>query len=279
MAGSYPDVPGYRFAYDVDGSLVTSNEGVTLATASVRALNSESNTTNITGTDIVMIFPENRDISGIYVRRNSGTTAVATGVFWSDDTVSGVDGTWHSYGNILSSTTHLKEGTRTDIRPVEITNAKALRLSINTWLHRIHLYGSISTEQSPDRLRVIDLTNDSTTSDGSTATGSDISSQLDFGNVLQSGSITRQFKVLNNSTAKTASDITVGLNTISDAAPSIIGQYQVSSDNTAYANSINIGNLGPGEESQVLYIRMNVLSNAQLSTWNARIVAHAVSWS
>ncbi|MCA9301597.1 hypothetical protein KC974_03510, partial [Candidatus Saccharibacteria bacterium] len=103
--------------------------------------------------------------------------------------------------------------------------------------------------------------------------------QLDFGNIPQRSNSTKQFKVVNNSSTQTATNITVSLDAPADASPSLIGQLQVSTDNIAYANAVNIGNLAPGASSGTLYIKDTIANNAQLSVWSARIIAHAVSWS
>ncbi len=102
---------------------------------------------------------------------------------------------------------------------------------------------------------------------------------MDFGNMPQRSSATRQFKVTNNSSSKTANSVTVSLSPNRVASPALVGQFEVSTDNIAFANAVNIGSLAPGVSSGTMYLRMKVASNAQLSAWSARIIAHAASWS
>lgn len=285
MAGSYPDVPEYRFAYDLDGSAIVhyANTGtglITTASSTVRSyVNRSVIGANVTQRiDIgsnsgwaVIMFPETRSISGYFISTYDTVPSGGRTLETSVDTTNGQDGTWvtreSSYvrhdGRNLESTPYY----RTAINAVSWPEIKAIRFRFYAYVYTLHLYGTISQDQSPDRLRVIDLSEN------------DISAQLDFGNVAQRASITRQFKLKNNSSSLTANNITVSLDTTSDTNPSLIGQYQVSNDNVAFANAINIGNLAPETDSATLYVRMNAAANAQLGPWTARIIAHAVSWS
>lgn len=192
---------------------------------------------------------------------------------WSSDTTNGQDGTWAtalaSYNGIATLN---KNDFRSQIQAMTVTSCTALRFNTltgsfsSTNMFNFHLYGAIDPAGSPNRLRIIDMSN------------ADIAAQLDFGNIPQRNTATKQFKVLNNSASQTANNITVTLSASTDATPSIVGQFQVSTDNVAYANAVNIGNLAPGA-STTLYVRDAVASNAQLGSWTARIVAHPTSWT
>lgn len=282
MAGSYPDVPGYRFAYDQDGTVVVHHDSslgysTLVSSANTRQINSE-NTAGLTAVNngagvihrYIFLFPERRNIVGILV--NHGGNLPLQSAEWSDDTTNGIDGTWHTVAGISAIASVDRILLRTSINSTSVTNATALRLnhsvsSGNRFVRNIHLYGSIAPAESLDRLRIIDMVDD------------DISAQLDFGNLTQRASSTRQFKVKNNSATLNANNITVSLDAPTNASPSLIGQYQVSTDNVAFANAVNIGTLAPGAESGILYVRMNPASNAQLGPWTARIIAHPTSWS
>lgn len=281
MAGSYPDVPGYRFAYDLDGTIAGSyntNTGVSVDhTSSLSTWNNESNSSVgvVSGTSSVcylyFIFPEPRNISGVFINSNwSGTVALQ----WSNDTTSGLDGNWTSVVGFSKSENNDKTVQRNNIVTMSLTEVTALRTSFaisNNTSHsptrNIHIYGSIPADHSPNRLRIVDTSDE------------DIAAQLDFGNIPQRNNVTKQFKVINNSSTQTANNITITLSAPTDTTPSIVGQFQVSTDNVAFANAVNIGDLGPGESSGTLYVRNAVASNAQLGLWTARMVAHPTSWS
>ncbi len=282
MAGTYPDVPGYRFVYDADGTIVvyhniTNGTNVTQSAATLQSINNEDPSTSLYGSGIqpghlVFLFPELRDVSGILIN----TAAVPiTAVQWSNNTTTGLDGTWDTVAGVTPiSNAGSRILLRTSINSVSLSAVSALRLNNNnsgaggsSRLCNVHFYGAITGSESPDRLRIVDLSDD------------DIAAQFDFGDIPQRSNVTKQFKVTNNSSTQTANNITVELSTLSNASPSLIGQFQVSTDNIAFANAINIGNLAPGASSGTLYVRDTVASNAQLSVWTARITASAVSWS
>ncbi len=281
MAGSYPDVPGYRFAYDTDGTVLVSCATNLVgpittydnAFKSILNQNSASVPANLPtfGAYLIFIFPEPRTITGYFL--NIAGAGPPNGIIQtSDDTTTGLDGTWttqtNSYSFISNSST--SPTYRTSIEPVDWQDITAVRVATHNWgNHAIHFYGYIADTESPDRLRVVDTSDD------------DIAAQLDFGNIPQRSSVTKQFKVINNSTTQTADNITVSVAATahSDASPTLVGQYQVSTDNVAFANSVNIGDLGPEESSGTLYLRNAVADTAQLGLWTARITASAAEWS
>ncbi|MEO8785097.1 MAG: hypothetical protein ABI221_02135 [Candidatus Saccharimonadales bacterium] len=290
MAGTYPDVPGSRFAYDADGTvaIVYSMSGgliTTLSSAALKNINLHQNLTANIVLDtrnftygqpynyLTFLFPEARTISG-YFTSISGSSPAPTGGFViasSTDTTTGQNGTWTSLINPYvyhdGYMSPLAPAYRSGIQVVNWTNITALRFAMTDVSYGLHLYGSIPTSESPDRLRIVDLSNN------------DIAAQLDYGDIPQRNIATKQFKVVNNSTTQTANNITITLDTNPDASPTMIGQYQLSTDNTAFANAINIGTLAPGASSGTLYLRNSVSSSAQLGPWALRLVATPNSWS
>jgi len=303
MAGSYPDVPGYRFAYDVDGTVgaVTSISGGTVTNITTTDMQKMNQNTSIPADSgsrfdsrnyvggagsnyIILLFPEVRSINGYmflthWQNNPSGGRVIQT----STDTTNGSDGAWTtqvaSYPQLNGDAIGTSPLYRTAINSVSWNNIKAVRWAITHVGWAFHIYGFIPPSESPNRLRIVDMSTTSSMSDGITPTGEDMAAQLDFGNIAQRASSTKQFKVINNSTVQTANNITVSLNVPSNANPSLIGQYQISTDNIAFANAINIGALAPSTESGTLYVRMNPASNAQLGPWSARLIAHPTSWS
>jgi len=287
MAGSYPDVPGYRFAYDLDGTagfVFRSGSLTNLTSANLAYLNNSPGGSfgdaNIIGTAGVryfgFIFPELRSITGLWMMADRGQeqSGFVPTLHWSTDTTNGMDGVWTTgpsgFGTIFEPHQAISPYYRTDIATANLPSVRAVRFTASRdpyWVVACHLYGTIAATNSPDRLRVVDVDSN------------DIAAQLDYGNIAQRASATKQFKVINNSATQTANNITVSLGATIDASPSIIGQYQISTDNVGFANAINIGTLAPGAESSTLYVRMNPAANAQLGPWSARIIAHPTSWS
>ncbi len=284
MAGSYADVPGYRFAYDLDGTTaikypIGGGAPSTILSGDLAMMNQDQLSPGTWGAYnpgdhqvVTWLFPEIRNISGYFMSVRSGYTPYVGRIMQtSADTTSGIDGTWTTVANpyqfINSDSVSLSPSYRSSIQTVNFAAIKALRFNVHQHVAGLHLYGTIATTESPDRLRIVDTSNN------------DIAAQLDFGNIPQRASSTKQFKIINNSATLTANNITVSLNVISNASPSLIGQYQVSTDNVAFANAVNIGSLAPGASTGTMYVRDSVANNAQLSTWAARIIAHPTSWS
>lgn len=291
MAGSYPDVPGYRFAYDLDGTAIAihpknGSPAITVPSSSLSGLNNDTvSSSYMPGNSFfAILFPEPRSITGFFITK--GGSIHIDNAETSQDTSNGLDGTWDQVTPAMTAFAGAQNqiSPRVGIQSIVLNDITSLRLELRTTggdqhIRSLHLYGLLKPSHTSERLRIVDTTQDSVTYDGLTKTGNDISSQLDLGDIRQRSSATRQFKVTNNSTTKTANNITVTLNAPIDSSPTLVGQYQISTDNIGFANSINIGSLTPGESSQTLYLRLNVANNAQLSTWTARIIAHAVSWS
>lgn len=289
MAGSYPDVPGYRFAYDVDGTVgivspIAGGAATTISSTDLTKMNQNSSVANqapsrfdprnyVGGSNnnyVALLFPETRTITGYMLVTHTVAPTGGRIIQTSQNTTNGTDGTWTTqttYPLLDGSILQVSPVYRSNINSVTWNNVSAVRWSMANVGWGFHFYGSIANTESPDRLQILDITNN------------DIAAQLDFGNLKQRATSTRQFKVKNNSATLTANSITVNLNIPSDASPSILGQYQISTDNVAFANAINIGTLAPGAESGILYFRMNPASNAQLGPWSARLIAHPTSWS
>src|SRR5690606_24830526 len=132
MAGNYADPLGHRFPYDRDGTVVVRTGGTTYQGPVVdithRAVdgNNEStqgsltNFSNAGNHGVIWIFPELRDITGVF------TSGGGASFEWSPDTKSGVDGTWHSLPNIARGSAS-PQSARIDIRPLEIEGAKGVR--------------------------------------------------------------------------------------------------------------------------------------------------------
>jgi hypothetical protein len=102
---------------------------------------------------------------------------------------------------------------------------------------------------------------------------------FDFGDVRQTSSADKQFRVHNNSVAQTASTITISCETLTDTTPSVPPQFTFSTDGTTFSATVTIASLAPGATSSALTVRRVTPSNATLSLWWARIVASAGSWA
>lgn len=297
MAGVYTDIPGTRFALDQDGTILKWRDYTTSTTwADISASLSETqkvNTANYidiatpSGNDFVQFvvaFPEARTISGIFLHGGWSATNITTqSPAWeySTDTTDGTDGTWAAttvtftnYGQHDQGSDNPKPYYRSDIATLALSNVKGLRMrwngaanwSSNARIFVLHIYGS-RPNTGVDRLDFWHPTTDQEI--GAAA--------LDFGDMTQGTSATRQFRLKNLSGTLTANTITVQ---VSDLLPEYSGTgVQLSTDNVTFQSSVSIGNLAPGVISSVLYVKRTVAATETTTQRQARLLANAASWS
>lgn len=282
MAGLYPDVPGPRLAYDRDGTVgLNTNSGFTavagqLTSTQLRALNDETITTVVAGGGLCLIFPELRDIVGVYLdhgEQSSGSTPGMSPLYWSPDTTNGIDGTWTSLGAqgdgfFTASPTRM----RNNIKPLAQPGVRGLRVAQSgggaTITYRIwHVYGSPSDPN--DCLRLWHPSLDQEVG----------GSHFDWADFRRLSSDDRQFRVKNNSDTLTASTITVSAEAPTDTTPSVAAQHLFSADGTNFGASVVIPSLAPGALSDPITLRRVTPSNAFLSLWWARVAAVAGVWT
>lgn len=291
MAGNYPDVPGHRFVMDRDGTQIyriSPTNVVTQATpAEVAAMVDEtfgeglfSGSDRSAYTRYLTYFPEPRTVSGIFLGSSANSVAVDL-LEYSANTTTGLDGTWDTlaatagtygefgYGSVVPEYRNL-------IIPVSASGVKAVRWSTKAqgtgysgthWT--VHIYGSIPTTGSPDRLAIWHPTLDEPI-DGA---------YFDWGDSPRSSSADRTFRVKNLSASLTANDITLSFDALTDGSPSVAGMHLVSDDGTTFAATETISSLGPGVISSVMTMRRVLSSDAPLGPWAPRIHAIADSWS
>ena len=299
MAGNYPDVPAPRMAYDRDGTVgfsvnLLSATVSQLSAANLAVLNNESSNTVFiydsggATADYAwgLIFPELRDIVGV---RNfhSGFGGNGGGSLqYTLNSTNGLDGTWTSIGATGYSDTNVgysKTVMRTGISTISMLGVKGFRIrrnvggafGANTWnAITLHLYGSISSGQNPDRLRVWHPTLDEPLDDSTSADGA----FFDWGDTIRGTTQDRTFRIKNNSTTLTANSVVLSPQVLTDTAPTVASQMTLS-DGGAFTGVLDIGNLAPDTISSVITLRRTVASNAALSLWTGRINVNPGSWT
>jgi hypothetical protein len=288
VAGTYPDVPGRRMAYDRDGTvgftIDAANNVVQLDDASMRAGNDESNSIMARvdegfhpGLWVGVLFPELRDLSGFYLGYSGyGPAGPLLHLQYSTNSTSGLDGTWATWGaDPPPQTPNVSPDYRVSVNAASLSGVRGVRVyipptfssGINNLL-AIHLYGQPATGQAPNRLRIWHPTLDQE------VTGP----YFDWGDVARGTSASRDFRVKNFSGTQTAHSVEVLLETLTDAVPSVVSQHTLTYHGSSPAVSVNIGDLGPNAASDVLTVARFTPTNAQLSAWALRIIAAAGSW-
>lgn len=274
MAGFYPNVPGNRFAYHLDGTkiyTIDATNTLTDITNQAALFNDEDTDYYSTPTmvSLMFMFPELRTLSGYFYLDNWSGTWTTLQV--SSDTTTGLDGTWTTAVNPWTKDTSIATPTpdyRTKINPLTASSVKALKFNFSgstvSRLYLIHLYGSIPATSNPDRLVFWEPVNNN-------ATGG---AYFDWGDLVQGSSQTKQFRIMNNSSTKTANSITLsaGVETFGMTA-------SFSADGTNYSATLNIGNLGPGALSNVLYVKRDVPASEPLQLQAIHYKASAGSWT
>lgn len=298
MAGIYADIPGTRFALDQDGSVVkwrnftTSSawtdvsasiaESQKVNTANYVALGSSSTSANYH--QIAVAFPEARTINGIYAHIGfSVATVIPQNITWeySTNTTDGTDGSWSTFTVTFTTlTSHDEVGEnskpyyRSDIATVSLSNVTGIRVRWNgnngsPFEYRayvLHIYGSRPIT-GVNRLAFWNPSTDNALT----------AAYLDFGDIAQGTTVTRQFRIKNLSGTLTANSISIA---VSDLLPEYSsGGVEVSTDNVVYASSVNIGNLASGVISSTLYVRRTVPGAETTTQRHARLLANAASWT
>lgn len=284
MAGSYPDPSSWRMALDRDGSEITfgslSGTVLSLTTAQKILATDDSSTTGSSlslgslfpaaGEQVLfvaVVFPELRDLDAYLLVSNQ--TAVNWTVQVSTNTTNGQDGTWstlsstyHAEAETTSWRTAIVAGTALSVLAVRFYYANGIS---NVTLRSIHLYGEPAPGSNPDRLVFWDPV----------ANAKMPPALLDWGNVPRSSSDDRTVRVKNLSATKTAGNVRVSYDIMTDGTPSVPGQHLVSYGGGPFLAQVNLGTLAPGAISGPITVRRVTPSSAQLGLFAPRISAVA----
>ena len=280
MAGSYSDAPGRRMAWDADGSVMFSirNTGVyTEPAGSVRTeLNDEDNTdAEVAGSynsayDLYVLFPELRDLDGIFVATGGASGNDIQEIATSGDTTNGVDGTWTQQIANLTNYTNVANNYRDNFTSLSVSNVRGVRIEqagtsgANDQLKAVHLYGTISSGATPDRLLFID--ND---------TGLEFTGPKDFGDIPRGSARDFDIKIKNNSGSLTASTITIDSEDLYLGS----GSWYTFDTGSGFGGSASIASLAAGVSSSVVTVRQIIPDSATIGVHAGRLYVSAGSWA
>jgi hypothetical protein len=277
MAGNYPDVPGFRFEYDRDGSVVMWDGTATATLGQMQAANDEGwgNSGINAQSYFGVAWPELRDLTGICLVNQYGvTTSDEYQLKISTNTTNSTDGTWTILRNVPANVLSIDPGVpdfcRRNIVPITgATNIRGIQLWVinyrgGTNTGTIHVYGTWPSTQNPDRLILCN------------GSGAEVTNgaYFDFGDAPRSTQATIPFRIKNHSSAFTANSITVSFECLSNTTPSLLTQFDFSTNGGAsYVTSQNIGNLGPGATTPQYLLRRNTAAGAATGPWQLRLLA------
>ncbi len=273
---NFPALLGERVPYDSDGTAClfldkNLNSSVPFSQNVIESLNSDTRP-NLENSDIYgnwyfcCVFPQPRDIKGVYVRHELWQNTLPAAEY-SPDTTNGIDGTWITLGSIETG-----GNMRNDIRACNGPSAKGIRLKSNnnsaTKIQRVHIYADpvIIDEQ---RLDFWHATEDRPLS----------GQEANWGDIPRGSSGDLEFRVKNLSSSKTAQQIQLGFHALDPGNPSNPGQHLLKAPNSSqFLSAININDLAPTAVSGVITLRRVTDMQAQLGLYTVTMKAEPVSW-
>lgn len=286
MAGSYPDVPAHRIAYDRDGSIgaaIAASGIITqLPASSVAALNAESEaplTLPTSTVTLAIVLPMPVNLAAIFVAAAFSSPGLS--VWTSTNTTNGLDGTWTQQNPVAPRLMDVKPNYRQSASllvpsdGVAAQNVRGVRLMTGSStamgaIRALHIYGDPSSSATKNRISLWHPTLDIPLP----------AAYLDWGNVPRSTSDTRSFRIKNLSSTLTANDVVTYIDALTAGVPSVAGMHLLSDNGGGTFNPvITLPSLAPEAISSVLQVRRTVPNNAQVSLWSARIVADVTSWT
>lgn len=294
MAGNYPNTPGRRMGLDQDGSVLlkwgpdTTNRLVIEGNATNRDnLNDEEGGTGsstawnaaVSGVNhggrimFAWIFPELRDLDGVFIARADGLGL--TVLESSANTTTGADGTWTTEVANMPDHSTVRPTYRQSIQALGSSGKRGLRVTYlyngGLWgddqgLQAFHIYGEIAAGETPDRLIFIDET-----------TGLEFTGPVDFAEVPRGSSEDFEWRIRNISAAETA-------NTINYAAEDLYlgsgGWYTHTTPGGAvFSASQSLASLAPATTSGLITTRRVTPGGEDLGTHAGRIYLDVDSWT
>lgn len=270
MAGLYPDPPGYRIAWHLDGTigiLLDTQAGSVaglLTAADLKTMNDDTASTYTPPLSlqwVVLLFPRKMDLDADWLAMNA---RVAVAKQWSPNTTNGVDGTWTAYtgSNAIGPPV---TASRTGHVGLSLPGVRAVRFqtpsdgsspgrAVREW----QLYGEPSAgEPDVDRLELWHPTLDQKV----------VPSHFEFGDVPQNSTRDVTFRVKNLSPTQTATGVIVDMGVPTDPTPSFDAAHLFTHAAVApsWLAQINIGDLAPSAVSSLVTVRQTLQSTAALS--------------
>jgi len=312
--GFYTDPPSRRMGFDQDGTVVlyVNQNGADIYELDVtekQALNDETGETLFLADDrgdigvsdiydIVFMFPEKRSVSQIWtvVRRHGAPqqNPEGIGIYWSDDSTNGVDGTWvqsaSAFETWSSETanggnpyTAAAPEYRENLENVSIDSAKCVKFRFRCtgkgWFgdnrfYAFHLYGLKTPGETPHR---IDFVN---------AAGSEFSQDFDFGdqprgteriwNPEDGFNLAQPLFLRNRSPEKVAYNVVLSMQAFTKDMHT---RLRLSADNgVSWSTTLEFTEIQPLDKTGVIWVRHEVEDDADLGLYAARLKIDVGSW-
>ena len=293
MAGTYPDAPSRRMAWDDDGTQAwfwhisgsgSNTDGRTYDVNSPypATLNDESNNQaaypnlgdNSSQKYFGMTFPELREFDGFFIvseeNMNGGTLDCGA----SDDSIDGRAGSWTTVVADYTAYTSVVGGAyRNNITTVAESLVRSIRFRTfapggggSSLLTAVHVYGRISPGETPDRLFYVDA-----------SSGLQFLLPIDYGDLPRGSADDRLIKLRNNSSTQTAGTIQI---TAEDLYLTMGDWFTFSEDGQNFAGSLLLASsIGPGADSPTITARRVTGNSETVGAYAARFQTSVASWT
>ena len=306
MAGSYPDAPSRKIAYDDDGTVCISYNkyedsttddpkfpGEEVSAAQLANWNKNHNVADWGTNDFIVgspatldrhfiaafIFPELREIDGVFMAESDKyTAAYADGgtVATSGNTTNGIDGTWadQASGVWFTPDTSVYQNYRSssEIQSLAVSNVKSLRLHAyeTTTAKDVQIWGiSIYGEISSGETPNRLLFLDPDDSDN------EFGKPLDFGDKGRGTENADTFKLKNNSGSLTANTIQVTAEALYESGG---GWYTFSTDDITYYATLQITSIAAAA-TQLVYVKQVIPAAEMVGLHDPRVQVSVGSWT
>lgn len=271
-------------AYDDDGSRLQMWQGTRYVPTSTSGVVNKSGW-NVEGTNwggyvtdsndparsVQVIFPELRDLDGIWLSTEATVSTCWVAVDTSVDTTNGIDGVWV---NQIADYTGTNWGGdimayRDNITTLSVNGIRGIRVQTNYTANmdygKMHLYGEIATGETPDRILFLDAD----------ASDAEFVKPLNFGLVPRGSTQDKTIKLKNNSSTLTANNVQITAEANFGASG---GWYTYSDDDVTYAATKQITSIA-ATATQTMYIRQTIPASAKLGGRSSRSKVSVGSWT
>lgn len=289
MPGGYPDAPGGRLAYDLDGTQLfrVDADGPTVEiiypSSTIEKFNNEHNGTNLNETSVfdpdtfVWLFNEPKDLFGCWAS-GDGDGSVEnffTTISVSGDAKTATDGSWVGTGAAFTICNRHFDTWREDFQTFSasgvwgfrgVSGGKGGLEFVGKQLRQVHIYGETNDAAVPDRILLLDK-----------ASGLEVTVH-DWGYTARGDSITKEFQVKNNSATFTADSIDLGFDSLNSHSPD--AWHTMKDGAGSYSTALSLGSVGPGATySNDITVKIDVPSTAGMGPWTNRVTIDVPTWS
>jgi len=219
---------------------------------------------------LLYLFPELREVDGIYIAPTLQN--IISTVHTSGDTTNTFDGTYtQQLANYDDSVAISLSTYRTEITSLAVSNVRGVRAIYDATgasknLSGFHIYGEISSSQTPDRLLWVDE-----------ITGLEFTLPIDYGDVPRGSARDRLTRLRNNSSSLTATTLQITAEALLGASGDWY-TFDVAGGGFVSTNS-DIASLGAGATSGLITIRQIIPDSEVLGLHSARAFVNVDSWA